>query len=167
MSRRQAPHDKPIEGTSHLIGDVTRMKTISPDIIVRWRFLSSEDPDWRSTRRLYAYVAPNKKKILYIGKAWSVTVKGRWERYAKSDFWDDLEKKQKINKHFVLLGEVSLTYSGRLTKELLADIESLLIMAEQPWGNIQSKQSRIARPGLIIECSGSWPGKARFYKDNA
>ena len=149
------------------MGNVIRMKTISPDIIVRWRFLPPEDPDWQSMRCLYAYVAPNKKEILYIGKSWGVTVRGRWGRDAKSSFWDDLEKKQKIKKHFVLLGEVSLTYSGRLTEKLLADIESLLIMGEQPWGNIQSKKSRIARPGLTIECSGSWPGQARFYQDNA
>ena len=143
------------------------MKTISPDIIVHWRFLPLEDPSWQSMRRLYAYVAPNKKEILYIGKSWGVTVKGRWGRDAKSAFWEDLEKKRKITKHFALLGEVNLTYSGRLTEKLLADTESLLIMGEQPWGNIQCRQSRIARPSLTVECAGSWPGQAKFYRDNA
>ena len=47
-------------------------------------------------RCLYAYVAPNKKEILYIGKSWGVTVRGRWGRDAKSSFWDDLEKERKI-----------------------------------------------------------------------
>ncbi len=143
------------------------MKSISPDIIVLWRFLPLADPDWESVRCLYAYLAPDGKEILYIGKSWSVTVKGRWNRDAKYGFWDDLEKKRKIKRHGVLLGEVSLTYNGRLTTKLLADTESLLITAEQPWGNIQSKQSRIARPGLTIECSGKWPGQAKFYQDNA
>ena len=143
------------------------MKTISPDIIVRWRCLPPEDPHWQSMRCLYAYVAPDKKEILYIGKSWGVSVRGRWGREAKSGFWDDLEKKRKIKKHIALLSEVSLTYSGILTEKLLADIESLLIIGEQPWGNIQNKKSRIGRPGLIVKCSGSWPGQARFYQDNA
>ena len=143
------------------------MKTISPDIIVRWHFLSPEDPGWKSMRCLYAYVAPNKKEILYIGKCWGVTVKARWVRTAKESFWNDLERNRKIEEHFVLLGEVGLTYRRRLTNELLADVESLLIMGEQPWGNIQCKESRIPRPGLVVRCAGSWPGKARFYKDNA
>lgn len=147
--------------------EVERMKTISSDITVQWHFLAPDDPGWKSMRCLYAYVAPNKKEILYIGKSWGVTVKARWNRTAKEDFWNDLERKRKIRKHFALLGEVDLTHRVRLTKELLADVESLLILGEQPWGNIQSKLSRIPRPGLVVECSGSWPGQARFYKDNA
>jgi hypothetical protein len=143
------------------------MKTISPDIVVRWRFLAPEDFGWDSMQCLYAYIAPDKKEILYIGKSWSVSVKGRWNRNAKEKFWNDLERKRKIKSHFALLGEVSLTYTGRLTDKLLADVESLLILGEQPWGNIQSKQERIARPGLVVECSGSWLGQAKFYKDNA
>lgn len=143
------------------------MKSMSPDINVRWRYLTREDLDWASMRCLYAYVAPNNKEILYIGKSWGVSVKARWGRTAKERFWDDLERNRKIKSHFALLGSVSLTYRGRLTSELLSDIESLLIQGEQPWGNIQSKQSRIPRPGLVVECSGSWPGQARFYKDNA
>lgn len=139
------------------------MKTISPDIIVRWRFLAPEDSGWDSLRGLYAYIASDKKEILYIGKSWSVTVKGRWNRNAKERFWNDLERKRKIKGHFALLGEVSLTYTGHLTNKLLADVESLLIFGEQPWGNIQSKQERIARPGLVVECSGSWLGHFSFF----
>jgi len=140
---------------------------ISPDIIVNWKFLKPEDFEWGERRCLYSYIAPNKKEILYIGKSWGVTVKGRWKREAKENFWSDLERDRGISGHFALYGAVLLNYSGRLTEKLLADTESLLIMAEQPWGNIQSKNSRILRPSLIVECSGSWPGNARFYKDNA
>jgi hypothetical protein len=143
------------------------MKTISPDINVHWRYLTLDDPDWASMRCLYAYVSPNKNEILYIGKSWGVSVKARWGRTAKKSFWNDLERKRRIKNHFALLGTISLTYKGRLTSELLSDIESLLIRGEQPWGNIQCKQSRIPRPGLVVECAGSWPGQARFYKDNA
>ncbi|MGH8322034.1 MAG: hypothetical protein ACRESI_08775 [Gammaproteobacteria bacterium] len=150
----------------HLNLDIRQVESITPAIIVRWHFLAPKDSDWQSIRCLYAYVAPNKKEILYIGKSWGVTVKRRWVRDAKRNFWNDLEKNRKIKNHFVLLGDLALTYGGRLTEMLLADVESLLIICEQPWGNIQSKQSRIARHGLIVQCSGSWPGQAKFYQDN-
>jgi hypothetical protein len=65
----------------------------SPDIIVRWRFLPPEDSGWNSMRCLYAYVAPNMKEILYIGKSWGV--KARWDRTAKENFWNDLVKRTK------------------------------------------------------------------------
>ncbi len=142
------------------------MNKIFPDAVVRWRFLRPEDEGWKSLQCLYAYLAPNKKEILYIGKAWGVTARARWNRAGKENFWHDLEKQRKIFKHFVLLGNVNLTYRGQLTEKLLADIESLLIMGEKPWGNILSKKSRISRPGLIVKCEGEWPGKVKFYIDN-
>jgi hypothetical protein len=147
--------------------DLVHIEKISPDIVVEWRILKADDEGWSSSRCLYAYITTNKKEILYIGKAWGVTVKGRWNRASKENFWNDLERKRGIFEHLVLLGNVTLSYSGRLTSELLVDIETLLIMGEQPWGNIQSKQSRIPRPGLVVECAGVWPGQARFYADNA
>lgn len=142
------------------------MTNISPHAIVQWRILTPQDEGWKSLRCLYAYLSHDQKEILYIGKAWGVSVRGRWNRAGKMRFWDDLENKRKIIKHLVLLGIVELTYSGRLTETLLMDIESLFIMGEQPWGNIQCKNSRIHRPGLIIKCEGTWPGKAKFYKDS-
>jgi hypothetical protein len=146
--------------------DIVRIKNISPDIIVKWRLLQPDDEGWLSSQCLYAYITVDKKEILYIGKAWGVSVRGRWNRASKENFWDDLERKRRIFNHLVLLGKLTITYSGRLTSKLLADTESLLIMGEQPWGNIQSRKSRIKRPGLIVKCEGEWPGKVRFYKDN-
>ena len=140
---------------------------VCSDIAIRWSFLTPEDSDWQSKRCLYAYVASSKKEILYIGKSWGVTVKGRWRRDAKANFWEDLEDDRGIHNHFAMIGQLDLNYAGRLTEKLLADVESLLIRAELPWGNIQSRESRITRPGMIVECSGSWPGLAKFYKDNA
>lgn len=146
--------------------DIVRIKNISPDIIIQWRLLQPNDEGWSSLRCLYAYITTSKKEILYIGKAWSVTVRDRWNRASKDNFWNDIERERRIFKHLVLIGHITLSYSGRLTPKLLADIESLLIMGEQPWGNIQSRESRIARPGLIVKCEGKWPGKVRYYKDN-
>lgn len=140
---------------------------VSPAVTVQWHALSAEHFGWNALRCLYAYLAPDKREILYIGKAWGVTVRGRWNRTAKEAFWKDLEKQRGIRKHCPLVGEVQLNYSGRLSSALLADVESLLIVAEQPWGNIQSKNSRTVRPGLAVECVGQWPGRARVYVDNA
>lgn len=137
------------------------------DIKVTWHQLNDEHPAWSARRCLYAYIAPKTREILYIGKAWGVTVRGRWCRAAKERFWDDLERERGIYKHGALFGDVQLGYPGRLSSKLLADIESLLIFAEQPWGNIQSKNSRITRPGLSVECKGAWLGCSKIYVDNA
>ncbi len=94
-------------------------------------------------------------------------MRGRWTRTAKANFWADLEAQRRIHEHRALFGEVQVNYGGNLTSKLLADIESLLIAAEQPWGNIQSINTRIARPGLAVKCVGSWPGRARIYVDDA
>lgn len=52
-------------------------------------------------------------------------------------------------------GELESPMGTRLTGQLLADVESLLIYQEQPWGNIQSRISRNSRPGMRVHCSGT------------
>lgn len=131
---------------------------IHTDIKVIWDQLTENHPAWAARRCLYAYIIPDMREILYIGKAWGVTVRGRWSRVAKERFWEDLERQRGIYQHRVLFGDVRLNYAGHLSSQLLSDIESLLIIAEQPWGNIQSRNSRIARPGLSVQCMGNWPG---------
>jgi len=123
----------------------------------------SGNPLWRVDRGLYAYLDPKSLEILYIGKVDGTTIRQRWVRSGKSGFWDDLEKERGIHRHVVMAGKVALD-RGRLSRELLADIESLLICRLQPWGNIQSRRQRIARPGLLVKCVGEWPLKrASFY----
>ena len=135
------------------------------DAFVRWHNLSSDDEAWRQRRCLYAYLAPRTSEVLYIGKAWGVSVRGRWNRAAKSEFWDDLEKARGFRMHRTIVGEVILSPGKRLTHELLCDIESLLIYKIQPWGNIQSRRSRISRPTLSVACRGSWPSSIRVLRD--
>lgn len=113
---------------------------------------------------LYAYLGPPSDEILYIGKSWGVSVQQRWVRSAKPAFWADLERERGIRKHRPIVGLVQLSRAARLNRKLLADIESLLIYAEKPWGNIQSQASRIRRPGLLIQCRGDWPGR-KVYRD--
>lgn len=133
---------------------------------VHWgRIKRDSDPLWDLARGLYAYIAPNGSEILYIGKVDGTTVRNRWTRSAKESFWDDLEKKRQIRQHIVIVGEIELDEGCRLTRELLADIESLLIKRLQPWGNIQSRYSRIPRPGLRVICKGDWPLKKCKFHD--
>jgi len=133
---------------------------------VDWRSLDEDDDDgWDQLRCLYAYFSP-KEEVLYIGKAWSKTVYARWRRQAKEGFWDDLEHERRIFNHRVAVGTVALLAGKRLSHKLLCDIESLLIFEIGPWGNIQGRDQRIARPGLIVKCRGlSWTHKRRVFRD--
>lgn len=133
--------------------------------LVHWRHLTLDDEGWNQSGCLYAYLAPQTREVLYIGKAWSVTVRARWNRSGKYAFWADLERERGIRKHYALFGEIELPRSRRLTRALLSDIESLLIQRLQPWGNIQSRLSRIARPGFVVGCVGEWPGGDTVFRD--
>jgi hypothetical protein len=64
---------------------------------VKWRYIRvDDDPAWDWSRVLYSYLDPAGKEILYIGKAVGTTVRGRWNRSAKENFWDDLEEERGI-----------------------------------------------------------------------
>jgi len=132
------------------------------EIKVEWEILEDTDSSWESCRCLYAYLAPKGKEILYIGKAWGTSVRNRWSRNGKEEFWEDLEKQRGIKYHIPLIGKIYLQVGRRLTGELLADVESLLINIEKPWGNIQSQKNRIGRPGMRVTCNGTWPGQGLY-----
>lgn len=130
---------------------------------IHWMNVSDYDELWHIYRGLYAYTTINGKEILYIGKVDGTTIRQRWRRSGKKNFWNDLEQQRGIHKHMVFVGEIELPVSARLTRELLADIESLLIKRLTPWGNIQSRLTRISRPGLRVYCRGDWPlNKSQF-----
>lgn len=133
---------------------------------VHWKYLSVGSSEWNRVRCLYAYRAPRASEILYIGKSWGVSVRQRWCRSGKESFWDDLERDRGLDQHRVMIGEIALPDGQRLTHQLLCDIESLLIYETQPWGNIQSRSSRISRPGLVVTCNGDWPENKRVYLDD-
>lgn len=135
------------------------------DAVVYWSSLRPDDHKWDDRHCLYAYLAPETKEVLYIGKAWGVSVRGRWRRYAKERFWNDLERYRRIRSHCVLHGEIILPPGRCLGHKLLTDIESLLICGIKPWGNIQSRHSRRYRPGYVVACYGSWPHQAELFVD--
>ena len=41
-------------------------------IDIEWSVLEENDDGWQSSHCLYAYVAPDNEKILYIGKSWGL-----------------------------------------------------------------------------------------------
>lgn len=133
-------------------------------VAVHWLPPDEVEGAWDLSHCLYAYLGPPNEEILYIGKSWGVSVRQRWVRSAKPDFWDQLERARGIRQHRPVVGLVQPSSEARLTAQLLADIESLLIYVEQPWGNIQSRASRIRRPGLLVQCRGDWPGR-KVYRD--
>jgi hypothetical protein len=135
-------------------------------IEVHWYPLGNDkDEAWLADRCLYAYLAPPDDEIVYIGKAWGATVRGRWRRAAKVHFWDDLERDRGILRHAPLVGFVHVPWRGRLTHQLLRDAESLLIQEVQPWGNIQCRRSRTSRPELTLQCRGDWPLRRKLFRD--
>lgn len=141
-----------------------------PDIVmqalIRWFEVAEDDDErWWYTRCLYAYLAPRGAEILYIGKCDGCSVRTRW--WNKREFWFDLESERKILNHRVIVGEVTLPEGNRLSRQLLADIESLLIWKVTPWGNIQCQINRVQRLGLKLVCTGAWPANERRFRDVA
>lgn len=137
-------------------------------IKVDWFFIKNKhDPEWDRTNCLYAYLKIEDSEILYVGKAYGekTSVRDRFKAEDKQKLWDDLEKKRGITKVYVLVGELHLPEDQNLTEELLKDIETLLIYEEDPWGNIMGKETRTSRPGMIVKCIGSWPGRRKYVDE--
>lgn len=81
-------------------------------------------------------------------------------------FWRDLEQQRNIYGHAVIVGGIVLGLGRRLTAQLLADVESLLIYAVHPWGNRQNTVSRgFSRPGFEVRCTGAWPLPVKIFID--
>jgi hypothetical protein len=140
------------------------VERIKPDVTARWRSLEEKDCGLGQSGCLYAMLSRRERQIVYIGKASRTSVAERLRCRAKDAMWQHLADCE-IDGCHVLLGELTLHTYSRLTDPLLSDVESLLIMAEQPIGNMQSKRSRIERRGLCVACTGRWPGRARLYID--
>jgi hypothetical protein len=121
-------------------------------------------PGWVENQGLYAYTCPDDPEILYIGKVDGTTVRQRWKQH-RDDVLYALELRRGISEVSVLFGDISLENRNGLTRELLADIESLLIVHVRPWGNIRSRRSRVSRPGLKVICEGEWPLERREFLD--
>ena len=91
------------------------------------------------------------------------TVRERWRYEAKRDVWDCIN--QPTKSHCLIVAEFELPAGNRLSRELVADTESLLIYHVQPDRSAQAKRSRIRRPGLEVRCLGDWPLPRRVFRD--
>jgi hypothetical protein len=138
-------------------------------VIVNWQQPHSDLRLWNVCRGLYAYLNLEEdegNEILYIGKVDGTTVRQRWCRSGKKGFWDALENERQIYTHGIIVGLIGLQLGRKLSRELITDVESLLINRVCPWGNIQCQGSRISRPGLVVYCKGDWPLQQSVFVDN-
>ncbi len=133
---------------------------------VLWSELEDGDPLWSSSFCLYAYLHAQRDWLLYVGKADYSSVRQRLHGAHKEQLFDDIYRRYGTEQVRVLHGDLVLPAGRRRSSELLGDVESLLIMRLQPFGNIQSRRSRFERRGLRVHCVGDWPFKRfRFHDD--
>jgi hypothetical protein len=137
-------------------------------ILIDWQDVNAEDGSrWTWTLALYAIVHPNEGEILYLGKADGTSVGSRWAAADKHDrVWRRIEKELGIFEHSFLVGEFYLASGVRLSGQLVADVESLLIYRLKPRANTQCIDTRnFSRPGLLVDCEGEWPLSQRMFRD--
>ena len=125
----------------------------------------SRDPAWRANFCLYAYLHPERDWLLYVGKADYQTVRQRLHGDHKADLFDFLARRYGIDEVRVLQGDIIPEDGRRRSSQLLALVESLLIMRLQPPGNVASTRSRRYRPGLRVHCTGDWPFRRTGFHD--
>lgn len=134
---------------------------------LHWHHIGDDDDvRWRYKRALYAYLAPRRQVIYYIGKCYGTTVRARWRYDAKSAVWDCVN--EHTQNHCPIVAEFELPEGMNLSKTLVDDIECLLIFRLQPPCNVQCKSSRgkYRRVGMKVVCVGSaWPLSERTFRD--
>lgn len=135
-------------------------------VTLYWSYVDVQDhndPRWKHNLALYAYMPPIKDEILYIGKCDRTSVRGRWCYSAKPAVWECINKRCKS--HCLIVAEIEV--DRRLTRQLLADIESLLIYRIKPCCNWQNTASRgkYSRLNMRVECRGQWPLSTRVFWD--
>jgi hypothetical protein len=140
-------------------------KTATLAVTLHWYSVADDDDcRWRHDLALYAYLAPVRDEIYYLGKCDRTTVRGRACYSAKSAAWDCINGQSKT--HRLIVAEIEV--NQRLTRALLSDIESLVIYEAQPCCNVQNTRSRgkHSRPGMRVECRGrAWPLSRRVFWD--
>jgi hypothetical protein len=132
------------------------------DIILKWHKMNQESANW--CRVLYSYVDKSDQDILYIGKADRCSVRQRMYGEHKRGIFEHFNT-NRIKSHYVIVGDFYLDEGKRLSKELIDDVESLLIKRLKPIANIQCLKSRIERPGMKVFCEGVWPHSRTAFHD--
>ena len=122
-------------------------------------------PAWQANFCLYAYLHPERDWLLYVGKADFQTVRQRLHGDHKAVLFDLFDRRYGIDQVRVLQSDIVPEDGRRRTSQLLALIETLLIMRLHPPGNLASTRSRAYRPGLRVYCTGDWPFKRTGFHD--
>ena len=135
-------------------------------IELQWEYADTDDESFDFRCVLYAYLDPTSRRIFYIGKADFSTVRERLYGKHKEAIFAAFVEEMNLSVLHVIVGVPHLPKGNRLSSQLLADIESLLIFEVQPPYNRQSRRSRIARPGLVVKCLGDWPLVVRKFVDS-
>jgi hypothetical protein len=130
---------------------------------IQWKTLLADSDEWHHRHVLYAYLNPLNDEILYVGIAWHRTVRQRFMDRDKNALRDFLLDELGLDEVKVIVGSVWM--DGRLTRQLLSDVESLLIKRLQPAGNIMCRSGRISRPGMRLECFEQWPHQRFRFLD--
>ena len=133
---------------------------------VEWKGLEAGGSLWRDAHCLYAYVDADGERLLYVGKADFQTVRQRLGCRGKDDLFEYFRRGLRVDAFRVMHARPWLDEGRRLTSELLADVESLLILRLRPFGNVACTRSRISRPGLSVVCVGDWPFARRRFRDS-
>ena len=136
------------------------------NIEIEWEYTGGGEESLELSRVLYAYLHPNTNEILYIGKADYCTVKERLFGAHKEEIFEEMVSNLEITELHAIVGVLYFPENRRYSSELLADIESLLIIQVQPPYNIHSRKSRISRPGLKARCIGEWPHEQEHFIDD-
>jgi hypothetical protein len=137
-----------------------------------WRDVHDESGRWADrwgyNLALYAILHPTADEVLYFGKADGCTVRSRWSADDKHDrVWRRIEDERGLFEHGFIVGEFRLPGRQRLTRQLVCDVESLLIHQIKPWANTSNAKSRgpYSRPGMVICCQGHWPLQRKTFRD--
>jgi hypothetical protein len=136
-------------------------------VTIDWTELHPGDRRWDARHCLYAYLDPRSRHLLYLGKAYSSTIRSRLYGPHKDAVFarffgpadDDVPREDCV---VVLHGRASAKDGRRVTKLVLADLESLLIARLKPRLNRTSLVTRISRPEMVVDCTGDWCFSLRF-----
>ena len=110
----------------------------------------------RSTLALYLLTKRGGRKIMYIGKAGSQTIRSRLLCASKERL-----SKKRVECRVLVAG---LQTSRRVTKKLVDDVERLLIFLVQPeWNRVGKRSCRLHHQELIVNCDGKWPLRQSRY----
>lgn len=134
-------------------------------IQVDWDYADENDDALDYCRVLYAYLHPETQEILYIGKSDQSSVRDRLKGEHKKQLFAFFSNELGLESMSLQVGELLLPEGSRYSSPLLSDVESLLISSIRPSGNIQSVNTRISRPGMVVSCIGEWPHEESMFYD--